>query len=141
MFPFVFHSGGTEALSQETLVVRIGSNVGTREQLFDRFSTELGLPDYFGGNWDAFDECMQDLHWVETKRVVIVHDGIPPPPEDSLRTYLAVLARRLSKSVEPASSFREALQNSTENLACSCREFCTPKAGGFLSSSALASRM
>lgn len=48
MVPFFFRSGGLEALGQDALVVRIGADISTREQLFDRFAVELGLPDYFG---------------------------------------------------------------------------------------------
>ena len=93
MVPFFFRSGGLEALGQDALVVRIGADISTREQLFDRFAVELGLPDYFGGNWDAFDEALRDLHWVESRRVVISHEGIPRLPEDVLRTYVEILAR------------------------------------------------
>ena len=92
MLPFTFRSD-MEVSGQDALVVRLDSDVSTREQLFDRFAADLKLPDYFGGNWDALDECLRDLHWVESKRVVILHVGVPRLPEDSLRTYLEILVR------------------------------------------------
>ncbi|WP_016701349.1 barstar family protein [Actinoalloteichus spitiensis] len=38
-----------------------GRHCATRAQLFDEWSRALGFPDYFGRNWDAFDECLSDL--------------------------------------------------------------------------------
>jgi len=35
--------------------------VRTPERLFDELSSSLDLPDYFGRNWDALDECLRDL--------------------------------------------------------------------------------
>lgn len=41
----------------------VGSLRGIRtpERLFDELSRSLDLPDYFGRNWDALDECLRDL--------------------------------------------------------------------------------
>jgi len=35
--------------------------VNTKEEIHERLASALGFPDYYGRNWDAFDECMQDL--------------------------------------------------------------------------------
>ncbi len=32
----------------------------TKADLHELLSKKLGLPDYYGRNWDAFDECISD---------------------------------------------------------------------------------
>jgi len=93
MPPFVFRFDSDEPIDEQACVVRIGPDVATREQLFQHYRAKLGLPDYFGENWDALDEALRDLHWVKPKRVVIEHEGMPRLSEKELRTYLTILAR------------------------------------------------
>lgn len=40
-----------------------GEKMETKSELFDELSSQLEFPDYFGRNWDAVDECLQDLDW------------------------------------------------------------------------------
>ena len=32
----------------------------------------MNFPDYFGGNWNAFDECINDLSWLTSEQYVIL---------------------------------------------------------------------
>ena len=41
------------------------------EMLFSKISISLGFPDYFGGNWDAVDECLSDMEWSEADGYVL----------------------------------------------------------------------
>ncbi|MBX3410067.1 MAG: barstar family protein [Phycisphaeraceae bacterium] len=50
-----------------------GRNCTSRLALMDEWSRVLAYPDYFGRNWDAFEECVCDLSW------------LPPSP-----TFIAV---------------------------------------------------
>lgn len=75
----------------DDLIVRIPSSIATRDQLFDILSQELSLPSYFGRNWDALSECLRDLSWIDRRRVIIVHEGLPDLDSATLGSYLDLL--------------------------------------------------
>jgi hypothetical protein len=77
-----------------THVVQIGPGVRRKRQLWAAFERGLPLPDYFGRNWDALDECLRDLSWLaEPRRIRIEHDDVPFAPGGRNRSdYLALLA-------------------------------------------------
>jgi RNAse (barnase) inhibitor barstar len=39
-----------------------GRDCRTRAALFTEAARALAFPDYFGRNWDAFADCLRDLH-------------------------------------------------------------------------------
>jgi RNAse (barnase) inhibitor barstar len=49
-----------------------GNKCQTVPELFNEFSAALQFPYYFGENWNAFNDCMTDLAWLEAESVVIV---------------------------------------------------------------------
>ncbi len=61
------------------------------------------LPDYFGFNWDALDECLRDLQWIEQREIVLVHDDMPKLSEKELKTYLDILVY----AIEDWQNFRD----------------------------------
>jgi len=42
------------------VTIDVGS-VESREELHRLLAKALGFPDYYGKNWDAFDECIRDF--------------------------------------------------------------------------------
>ncbi|MGQ9903964.1 MAG: barstar family protein [Anaerolineae bacterium] len=59
--------------------------VASKPAFLDVFASALRFPDYFGRNWDAFEECLADLSWQSfdgTKGIVIVLDQ----PDDFARS-------------------------------------------------------
>lgn len=54
------------------LVTVRGEACRSKSALFDAFARALKFPDYFGHNWDAFDECVNDLEWLEGAGYVVV---------------------------------------------------------------------
>ena len=61
-------------------VVRIirGKRCGDTQALFQEWSAALQFPYYFGGNWDAFEECVGDLEWLSAAKCVffLTHTGL-----------------------------------------------------------------
>ncbi|HJW08829.1 MAG TPA: barstar family protein [Holophagaceae bacterium] len=55
------------------LALRIlrGSRMRTEDALMDEFAAACQLPPYFGANWDALDECLQDLEIAAGEGVVL----------------------------------------------------------------------
>jgi RNAse (barnase) inhibitor barstar len=44
----------------DDLKIDVGS-VTTRQELHSRLAEAFHFPDYYGHNWDAFDECIRDV--------------------------------------------------------------------------------
>jgi RNAse (barnase) inhibitor barstar len=53
-----------------------GGSISSKEDLMDAVAAALEFPDYFGGNWDALDECLRDLGtWLPAEGYVVVVAG------------------------------------------------------------------
>jgi RNAse (barnase) inhibitor barstar len=75
----------------------VPAGISTKHQLLDVLAIGLHLPDYFGSNWDALDECLTDLSWVKNHEVVLEHGDLPLAviPREAA-TYLSVLVRAVN---------------------------------------------
>lgn len=51
-----------------------GQDVSTKQAFLEEMARGLRFPDYFGRNWDAFEESIQDLKWLPAKGYVLVID-------------------------------------------------------------------
>lgn len=81
-----------DAVPAITIVLDAG--VRTRSELFERFSRLLSFPEYFGWNWDAFEECLRDLSWLPSDReirVVDVGDWLADEPVETRETLTTIL--------------------------------------------------
>jgi hypothetical protein len=52
--------------------IRLGPEA-TRSELLVAIGEALVLPDYFGQNWDALEECLHDLEFDGESLVLLVH--------------------------------------------------------------------
>ena len=53
-----------------------GKTIARKEQLLNHVATALRFPDHFGHNWDALEECLTDMEWVDAPGYVIYYDHI-----------------------------------------------------------------
>lgn len=51
-----------------------GSNINDKKSFLNKTAEVMQFPNYFGHNWDAFDECITDLEWLPTKRYVVIYN-------------------------------------------------------------------
>ncbi|WP_407636660.1 barstar family protein [Kurthia huakuii] len=40
--------------------------------MFREFAEKFSFPNYFGKNWAAFNECLNDLEWLEADEYVLI---------------------------------------------------------------------
>jgi hypothetical protein len=59
-------------INEHTVVRQVrGHKMHTTHALFDEFAAAWQFPWYFGGNWDALEECLADLSWLPAKTYVL----------------------------------------------------------------------
>src|SRR5690348_1392668 len=76
----------------EDFIAKVPAGLSGLGELFQALRRELHLPDYFGENWDALSDCLRDLSWIKSRRVIILHDDLPRLDTRALTTYLDVLS-------------------------------------------------
>ena len=74
-----------------SVIVIIPENLDRVDDLFIVFKEQLGLPEYFGKNWDALSESLRDLSWVPQHTVALVHQGRTFVDDKLWAVYLDVL--------------------------------------------------
>ena len=51
-----------------------GKRCYTEDDFLREVSASFQFPYYFGENWPAFDECIQDLDWLNFSRIFVLFD-------------------------------------------------------------------
>jgi RNAse (barnase) inhibitor barstar len=60
-----------------------------KEKLLKNIARALEFPDWFGGNWDALEDCLTDLSWRDADGYVLVFEAAKPG--DQLGVLIDVL--------------------------------------------------
>jgi RNAse (barnase) inhibitor barstar len=71
-----------------------GRNITSKEQLLGHVAIALQLPKEFGHNWDALEEYLTDLEWVDADGYVIYYDhidGLLATHPDQFETLVEIL--------------------------------------------------
>ena len=88
----------TDTTSMPLITISLDASLRTRADLFERFARTLEFPAYFGGNWDALEECLRDLSWLPADRDIRIVDAggwlsdEPPATRDVLVPILREVA-------------------------------------------------
>lgn len=78
--------------------------VSGKDGLLAAFAAGLGFPDWFGGNWDALEDCLNDLSWRDGSSHVLLIDGgarVPAADAQTLRGILEDCARAWAGRGQP----------------------------------------
>lgn len=92
-------------------------SVRDKSELLQALARALGFPDWFGGNWDALEDCLSDLSWRPgTGQVLLLrgHDALLP---DDLGVLLDVLAASAAFWAERRRPFFVAILDPARALA------------------------
>jgi hypothetical protein len=53
-----------------------GSVLATKTQFLAASARAMDFPSYFGQNWDAFEESLNDMSWAPAQGYLLVFDGV-----------------------------------------------------------------
>ena len=51
-----------------------GMKIEKKEQFLNHAAVAMKFPSHFGGNWDAFYDCLTDMEWVKAESYAIYFD-------------------------------------------------------------------
>lgn len=73
-------------------IARLEGRLRHKAELLRGLTKSLRFPNYFGHNWDALEECLRDLSWLDNEpSIVLLHRHVPMSDEAQRRTYVAIL--------------------------------------------------
>ena len=74
-------------------IVRIDlAGASGKEALMERVARALAFPQWFGGNWDALEDCLSDLSWASAGGHVLLIEGAAGLPADEGGIFTDILA-------------------------------------------------
>src|SRR5512135_103090 len=74
-------------------IARIGlAGASDKDGLMERVARALEFPQWFGGNWDALEDCLTDLSWSEAAGHVLLIEGAEALPGDEGGIFIDILA-------------------------------------------------
>lgn len=76
---------------KNAFIAHLPKSIKGKKELLDQINIHLRMPDYFGFNWDALLECLQDFHWIKEREIALIHYDLPLLDEANLKTYLTIL--------------------------------------------------
>jgi hypothetical protein len=94
----VYRAAGAEAVLQATQgsALRVAqidlAGIGGKQALLERIAGALHFPAWFGGNWDALEDCLTDLSWARAGGYVLLFDHASDLPADETGILIDVLA-------------------------------------------------
>ena len=96
------------------------AGVASKDALLERFASALAFPDWFGANWDALEECLDDLSWRPDKGHLLLIDGfetLASTARDDFGVLLGLLADVAEQSAAQERAFIALLVDPGRKLA------------------------
>lgn len=72
-------------------LARIRAGIKEKGDLLDAHDLAFRFP-YFGRNWDALDELLGSLEWINEHKVIIIHEDVPLRDDlENAQIYIDIL--------------------------------------------------
>lgn len=76
-----------------------------KDAVLTRIAQALAFPHWFGGNWDALEDCLSDLSWFKAAGHVLLFEGTAALPADERGILIDVLAAAAASWAERGRPF------------------------------------
>jgi hypothetical protein len=77
----------------ELMVARVSlAGAAAKDALMTRVAAALKFPQWFGGNWDALEDCLTDLSWSSAGGHVLLLEGAAEMSGDECGIFIDILA-------------------------------------------------
>ena len=79
-------------LEADGFVFNVPTGLETSDAVFEAYAKGFSAPgNYFGSNWDAFNDSFRYLEWINEYKIIIVHQQLPKLSDKLVKTYLEIL--------------------------------------------------
>ena len=85
----VYHKMWQESQAGAYVSYLRGKKCKTEDDFLTEVAASFQFPDYYGENWPAFGECIQDLEWINFSRIFIYEDLFSENLREKLRKKLS----------------------------------------------------
>ena len=92
------------------------SGAAGKEALMERLARALEFPRWFGGNWDALEDCLSDLSWSVAAGHVLLIEGAGELPGDERGILLDILASAAASWAERKRPFFAVILDGSASL-------------------------
>lgn len=76
---------------KDTYLAEIPFGIKTKKELLKVYADSLKFPNWFGYNWDAFDDILIDFSWIPFSKIVVYHYDLPNLSEKDLKVFIKIL--------------------------------------------------
>lgn len=70
------------------------------QDFMEQCNVKLKFPDYFGFNWEALRDCLEDFSWLDESTIIIIIDSVHLLSKSYLRDYARLFCEVEKKWIE-----------------------------------------